>query len=115
MRGPRPPGVRLRTLEDVFAYTRPGGAEPRLDATEVQVRRPRAGRDGRRAFISGKKKQNTMKATAVADRPGRTLWTDTMRPGRMHDATAVRTEGIDACFRHFPEVEVLPDDGYPGL
>lgn len=33
----------------------------------------------------------------------------------MHDATAVRTAGIDACFRYFPEVEVLLDDGYLGL
>src|SRR5699024_9847926 len=36
-------------------------------------------------------------------------------PGRMHDATAVRSAGIDACFRYFPEVEVLLDDGYLGL
>ena len=77
-----------------------------MDATEVQVRRPRAGRGGRRAFVSGKKKQNTRKATVVADYRGRTLWTD---------ATAARAEGIDACLRHFSEVEVLLDDGYLGL
>src|SRR5690606_5151904 len=112
---PNRPGVRLRTLEDVFAYARAEGVELRLDATEVQVRRPRAGRGGRRAFVSGKKKQNTMKATVVADHQGRTQWTDAMRPGRMHDATAVRTEGIDSCFRHFPDVEVLLDDGYLSL
>jgi hypothetical protein len=34
----------------------------RIDGTEVQVRRPKAGRPGRKAFISGKKKQNTEKA-----------------------------------------------------
>lgn len=38
-----------------------------------------------------------------------------MRPGRMHDATAARIESIDSCFRFFPQVEVLPNDGYPGL
>lgn len=112
---PGRPEVRLRTLEDVFAYAHAEGVELRLDATEVQVRRPRAGSGGRRAFVSGKKKQNTMKATVVADHRGRTLWTDAMRPGRMHDATAARTEGIDVCFRHFPDVEVLLDDGYLGL
>ncbi|MFJ2133689.1 transposase family protein, partial [Streptomyces sp. NPDC087845] len=85
------------------------------DATEVQVRRPPAGRGGRRAFVSGKKKQNTMKATVVADHQGRTLWTDALRPGRMHDATAARNEGIGTCFRHFRDVEVLLDDGYLGL
>ncbi|MFD8824506.1 transposase family protein, partial [Streptomyces sp. NPDC059605] len=63
----------------------------------------------------GKKKQNTMKATVVADHQGRTLWTDALRPGRMHDATAARNEGIGTCFQHFSDVEVLLDDGYLGL
>ncbi|MFD0567722.1 transposase family protein [Kitasatospora saccharophila] len=112
---PDRPGVRLRTLADVFAYAQAEGVELRLDATEIQVRRPVASRGGRRAFVSGKKKQNTMKATVIADHLGRTLWTDALRPGRMHDATAARNEGIADCFRHFPEVEVLLDDGYLGL
>ncbi|MCG7210109.1 transposase [Streptomyces arenae] len=88
---PDRPGLRLRTLPDVFAYAQAEGIELRLDATEIQVRRPPAGRGGRRAFVSGKKKQNTMKATVIADWRGRTLWTDALRPGRMHDATAART------------------------
>ncbi len=67
------PGLRLRTLEDVFAYAQAEGVELRLDATEIQVRRPAASRGGRRAFVSGKKKQNTMKATVIADGKGRTL------------------------------------------
>ncbi|MFD9420739.1 transposase family protein [Streptomyces goshikiensis] len=112
---PDRPGLRLRTLADVFAYAQAEGIELRLDATEVQVRRPPASRGGRRAFVSGKKKQNTMKATVVADHQGRTLWTDALRPGRMHDATAARNEGIGNCFQHFSEVEVLLDDGYLGL
>ncbi|MGW9284872.1 transposase family protein [Streptomyces diastaticus] len=112
---PDRPGLRLRTLADVFAYAQAEGIELRLDATEIQVRRPAAGRGGRRAFVSGKKKQNTMKATVVADHQGRTLWTDALRPGRMHDATATRNEGIGICFQHFPDVEVLLDDGYLGL
>jgi hypothetical protein len=112
---PDRPGLRLRTLPDVFAYAQSEGVELRLDATEIQVRRPRASRGGRRAFVSGKKKQNTMKATVIADHQGRTLWTDALRPGRMHDATAARVEGIAVCFQHFPDVEVLLDDGYLGL
>ncbi|GGR65764.1 transposase [Streptomyces aurantiogriseus] len=112
---PDRPGLRLRTLADVFAYAQAEGIELRLDATEIQVRRPLAGRGGRRAFVSGKKKQNTMKATVIADWRGRTLWTDTLRPGRMHDATAARNEGIAVCFQYFPDVEVLLDDGYLGL
>jgi hypothetical protein len=33
----------------------------------VQVRRPKPNRPGRRAFVSGKKKQNTIKATVISD------------------------------------------------
>ncbi|WP_176735584.1 transposase family protein [Actinacidiphila rubida] len=112
---PGQPGLRLRSLADVFAYAQAEGIELRLDATEIQVRRPVAGRGGRRAFVSGKKKQNTMKATVIADHRGRTLWTDALRPGRMHDVTAARNEGIAICFQNFPDVEVLMDDGYLGL
>ncbi|MFD5721565.1 transposase family protein [Streptomyces sp. NPDC127036] len=112
---PQRPGLRLRTLQDVFAYAQAEGVELRLDATEVQVRRPAAGQGGRKAFVSGKKKQNTMKATVIADHRGRTLWADSLRPGRMHDATAARTAGIGPCFDHFDQVQVLLDDGYLGL
>ncbi|MEU3188391.1 transposase family protein [Streptomyces sp. NPDC006923] len=112
---PDRPGPRLRTLPDVFAYAQAEGVEMRLDATEIQIRRPPANRGGRRAFVSGKKKRNTMKATVIADRQGRTLWTDALRPGRMHDVTAARNEGIAVCFQHLPDVEVLLDVGYPGL
>ncbi|GAB1332082.1 transposase family protein [Streptomyces sennicomposti] len=48
----------------------------------------------RPAFISGKKKQNTIKATTFSDPQGGTLFSGVVRPGRMHDRTAVRAEGI---------------------
>lgn len=48
---PDHPGLRLRTLTDVFAYAQAEGVELRLDATEIQVRRPQANRGGRRAFV----------------------------------------------------------------
>ncbi|MGW1561904.1 helix-turn-helix domain-containing protein [Streptomyces sp. NPDC002144] len=60
---PDHPGLRIRTLDDLFAYANIEGVELRIDGTEVQVRRPRAGRPGRKVFISGKKKQNTIKIT----------------------------------------------------
>jgi hypothetical protein len=72
----------LKTLADVFAYAAARGVTLRIDGTEVQVRRPRAGRPGRRAFVSGKKKQNTIKATAVSDGQGRLLWSRQLRPPR---------------------------------
>ncbi|SNT60822.1 hypothetical protein SAMN05216252_1774 [Actinacidiphila glaucinigra] len=75
--------LRLLTLADVFAYAQAANVELRLHTTEIQVRRPQAGRGGRRAFVSGKKKQNTMKATVIADDRGRVLWTYGLRPGQM--------------------------------
>ena len=112
---PGEPGLRLRTLADVFAYAAAEGVHLRIDGTEVQVRRPRADRPGRRAFVSGKKKQNTIKPTAISDGQGRLLWLGAIRPGRMHDATALRTEGIEDLLRHHPGVRAEVDAGYQGL
>jgi hypothetical protein len=112
---PERPGLRLRTLEDVFAYAEAEGVTLRIDGMETQVRRPRAHRPGRRAFVSGKKKQNTIKTTTISDGQGRTLWNGADRPGRMHDQTAMRTEGIVEQFRLHPGVKAEVDDGYRGL
>ncbi|MYR76387.1 IS5/IS1182 family transposase [Streptomyces sp. SID4925] len=112
---PDRPGVRLRTLADVFAYAEAEGIRLRIDGAETQVRRPKAGQPGRRAFVSGKQKQNTIKTTTVSDGQGRPLWSGADRPGRMHDQTAVRTEGIAEQFRLYPEVKAEVDEGYRGL
>jgi hypothetical protein len=112
---PGKPELRLRTLTDVFAYAAAEGVELRVDGTEVQVRRPKAGRPGRRAFVSGKKKQNTIMPTVISDGRGRLLWCGAVRPGRMHDVTAVRTEGIEDLLRQHPTVRAKVDSGYQGL
>jgi hypothetical protein len=112
---PAASGMRLKTLADVFAYAASQGVRLRIDGTEIQVRRPRANRPGRRAFVPGKKKQNTIKATAVSDGKGRLLWTGAFRPGRMHDVTALRTEGIEDLLRQYPDVTAEVDSGYRGL
>jgi DDE superfamily endonuclease/Helix-turn-helix of DDE superfamily endonuclease len=112
---PGKPGLRLRTLADVFAYAASEGVKLRIDGTEVQVRRPKASRPGRRAFVSGKKKQNTIKSTAISDGQGRLLWLGAFRPGRMHDVTALRTDGIEDLLRRHPEVKAEVDSGYQGL
>ncbi len=110
-----PSGQRLHTLADVLAYAAAEGLTVRLDGTEIQVRRPKANRPGRRAFASGKKKQNTIKATIASDARGRPMWVGATRPGRMHDQTAVKTEGIDDLLDHYPTVKFLADSGYRGL
>jgi DDE superfamily endonuclease/Helix-turn-helix of DDE superfamily endonuclease len=112
---PGKPGLRLKTLADVFAYAAAEGVKVRIDGTEVQVRRPPPARPGRRAFVSGKKKQNTIKPTAISDSRGRLLWLGAFRPGRMHDVTALRTEGIEDLLRRYPEVQAEVDAGYQGL
>ncbi|MFB7919586.1 transposase family protein [Streptomyces sp. NPDC056061] len=112
---PDRPGIRLRTLADVFAYAEAEGIRLRIDGAETQVRRPKANRPGRRAFVSGKKKQNTIKTTTISDGQGRLLWSGADRPGRMHDQTAMRTEGITEQLRLHPRATAEVDEGYRGL
>jgi hypothetical protein len=99
----------------VFAYAEAEGVEPRIDGTEVQVRRPKAGRPGRKAFICDEKQQNTVKTTTFSGSQGRTLFSGAVRPGRRHDQTAVRTEGIAEPFRRHPTVKAKVDEGHRGL
>ena len=110
-----PHGQRLSTLADVFAYAAASGITLRPDGSEIQVRRPPARRPGRRAFVSGKKKMNTIKFTKACDERGRTLWDGTFRPGRQHDQTALQTDGIDDLLDQFPAVNCEMDAGYRGL
>ena len=109
-----PAGPRLHTLADVFAYAAARGIRLRMDGSEIQVRRPKAGRPGRRAFVSGKKKQNTIKFTKICDERGRTLGDVTFRPGRMHDQTALQTDGIDDLLEQFPDVAGRDGRRLPG-
>lgn len=110
-----PTGIRLHTLADVFAYAAAEDVTLRIDATEIRVRRPPAHRPGRRAFVSGKMRQNTIKATVISEGNGATIWCGAIRPGRMHDQTALRIEGIDPLIDAYPTVEALVDRGYQGL
>jgi hypothetical protein len=51
----------------------------------------------------------------ISDDQGHLLWTGAIRPGRMHDVTAMRTEGIEDLLRQYPKVKVKVDSGYQGL
>jgi hypothetical protein len=99
----------------VFAYAATEHLTLRIDATEIRVRRPRQGRPGRKAFVSGKLKQNTIKTTVAADHHAATLWCGATRSARMHDVTAARAEGVDALLDAYPDVRLLVDAGYQGL
>ncbi len=54
-------------------------------------------------------RQNARKATVVTDGQGRTLWIDAVRPSRMRDQTTVKTEGIEALFKQYPQVKTKVD------
>ncbi len=73
-------GLRLRTLADVVAHLGASGQLGLLDAIEVRVRRPAAGRAGRRRFVSGKARANTVKALVITDAAGRLLFCGSAHP-----------------------------------
>ncbi|MFD3476698.1 transposase family protein [Streptomyces sp. NPDC058695] len=111
---PDRPGLRLRTLADVFAHAAAESVKLRIDGTETRVPCPRAHRPGRCAFLSGKKKQNTVKTTTISDGQGRTLWSGADRPGRTHDQTAMRTVGIAEQFPLHPRAMAEADESCRG-
>ncbi|SHN35549.1 DDE superfamily endonuclease [Streptomyces yunnanensis] len=51
----------------------------------------------------------------ISDDAGRTLWAGAIRPGRMHDQTAVKSEGIGDLLVQYPTVKAQVDAGYRGL
>lgn len=55
------------------------------------------------------------KPTVISDGDGRLLWTGAIQPGRMHDVSALRTEGIEDLLRRRPDVKARVDSGYWGL
>jgi hypothetical protein len=108
-------GIRLHTLADVVAHLGASGQLGLLDATEVRVRRPAAGRAGRQRFVSGKARVNTVKALVITDADGRLLFCGQTRPGSIHDLTQVRQAGLVELLALVPGVTLLADAGYQGL
>ncbi len=108
-------GVRLRTLAEVIGHLEASGRTAILDATEIRVRRPAQGTAGRDRFISGKGKQNAVKAMVLTDAYGRLLFCGEARPGSCPDITQARGSGLVDLLDTGPWVEILADVGYQGL
>jgi DDE superfamily endonuclease len=108
-------GVRLRTLADVIAYLGATGQSALMDATEVRVRRPAAGKPGRKRFISGKSRQNAIKTLLVTDEAGRVLFAGETRPGSCTDITQARSAGLVDLLADRIDLRILADAGYQGL
>ncbi len=109
------PDLRLRTLAEVVDHLGATGKTGLIDGTEIRVRRPAAGRKDREAFISGKNKQNAVKAMVVTDGDGRVLFCSPLRPASCADITHARQLGLVRLLAGGPAVEVLADAGYQGL
>ncbi|MFE7369192.1 transposase family protein [Streptomyces anulatus] len=92
------PDVRLRTLADVIGHLGETGKTGIIDGTEIRVRRPAVGRNDRDKFISGKNKQNAVKAMVLTDEQGRLLFCSPTRPGscerrrKAHSSRRIRVE-----------------------
>ncbi|MGY0489147.1 transposase family protein [Streptomyces sp. WG-D5] len=109
------PGVRLRTLADVIYYLGASGQSTIIDATEIRVRRPAQATEGRDRFVSGKSKQNAVKALVVTDDEGRLLFSGALRPGSCPDITQARDAGLVELLGRHRDLRILADAGYQGL
>lgn len=109
------PDVRLRTLAEVVEHLGATGKTGIIDGTEIRVRRPAVGRKDRDRFISGKNKQNAVKAMVFTDGDGRLLFCSPTRPGSCADITQARELGLVKLLADGPAVEILADAGYQGL
>ncbi|MET7608737.1 transposase family protein [Streptomyces avermitilis] len=69
----------------------------------MRVRRPAAGRKDRDEFISGKNKQNAVKAMVLTDAEGRMLFCSPIKPGSCADITHARQLGLIKLLAHGPD------------
>ena len=88
------PGIRLRTLAEVIEHLRATRQTGIIDGIEIRVRRPAAGRKDRDKFISGKNKQNAVKAMVLTDSAGRLLFCSSAQPASCADITHARQLGL---------------------
>ncbi|MFI6012146.1 transposase family protein [Streptomyces sp. NPDC051243] len=109
------PGIRLRTLAEVIEHLGADGQTGITDGTEIRVRRPAAGRKDRDKFVSGKTKQNAVKAMVLTDAEGRLLYCSPVRPGNCADITQARQLGLVKLLADGPFMEILADAGYQGM
>ncbi|MET7645869.1 transposase family protein [Streptomyces sp. NPDC005426] len=109
------PDVRLRTLAEVVDHLGETGKTGIIDGTEIRVRRPAVGHQDRDKFISGKSKQNAVKAMVFTDGDGRLLFCSPTRSGSCADITHARESVLVRLLADGPGIEILADAGYQGL
>ncbi|WP_329598923.1 transposase [Streptomyces pseudovenezuelae] len=109
------PGLRLGSLAEVIEYLGADGRAGIIDGTEIRVRRPAAGSKDRDKFVSGKTKQNAVKAMVLTDVDGRVLFCSPVWPGSCADITQARQLGLPHLLAGGPFLEILADAGYQGM
>ncbi|MEU2929498.1 transposase family protein [Streptomyces sp. NPDC007251] len=87
-------GVRLRTLAEVVHYFGVTGETGIVDGTEIRVRRSAVGCKDLDKFISGKSKQNAVKAVVITAGDGRVLFCSPTEPGSCANITHARQSGL---------------------
>ncbi|MGV9248978.1 transposase family protein [Streptomyces sp. NPDC003710] len=107
--------MRLRTLAEVIHHLGMTGETGIVDGTEIRVRRPAVGRKDRDKFISGKGKQNAVKALVLTNGDGRVPFCSPTKPGSCADITHAPESGLVKLLADSPAVEILADAGYQGL
>ncbi|MFE2146325.1 transposase family protein [Streptomyces sp. NPDC059456] len=101
----------LRTLAEVLDHLGASGQAGTVDGTEIRVRGPAVSRKDRDKFISGKNKQNAVKAMVLTDASGRLLFCSPARPASCADTTHARQSGLAKHLAGGPAVEILADAG----
>ncbi|MFI6434952.1 transposase family protein [Streptomyces sp. NPDC050759] len=109
------PGIRLGSLAEVIEHLGTDGRTGIIDGTEIRVRRPAAGRKDRDRFVSGKTKQNAVKAMVLTDTEGRVLFCSPVRPGSCADITQARQLDLVELLVDSPFLEILAAAGYQGM
>ncbi|WP_349498343.1 transposase family protein [Streptomyces lavendulae] len=108
-------GVRLRTLAEVIDHLGASGQIGIINGTEIRVRRPAVGRKDREKSISGKNRQNAVKAMVLTDAGGRLVFCSPAQPASCADITHARQLGLVKHLTGGPALEILADAGYQGL
>jgi len=111
----RQPWPSAADAGEVVDHLGASGKNGIIDGTEIRVRRPAAGRKDRDRFISGKNKQNAVKAMVLTDAEGRTLFCSPAKPGSCTDITHARRLGLVKLLADGPAVEIPTDAGHQGL
>ncbi|WP_326594857.1 transposase family protein [Streptomyces sp. NBC_01803] len=105
----------MAATADVIALLGTTGQTAIIDATEIRGRRPAAGSPDRNRFVSGKSKQNAVKALVLTDTSGRLLFCGEARPCSCADITQARQAGLVDLLADTIHLRILADAGYQGL